>query len=198
MEAPCCNPQDTKEKMPTSQCQTLQRAPEVPSQRPDRSELFWRHEEGLHNIWQVVLMSWRISVYVSCQSTPGMNWNSDLIIPFTSVCLTKVQHKPSDSESDTQAHAGKYTPSTQKKNIIREKKPVSFSRPGIWNLICDLTEKLPSDLCWVHSLTISVCNFDIWLQSKDSWSHTSTRFSFHGLLLQTLSCFLHVFQPPDG
>lgn len=85
-----------------------------------------------------------------------------------------------------------------KEEHYQEKKPVSFSCPGIWNLICDLTEKLPSDLCWVHSLTISVCNFDIWLQSKDSWSHTSTRFSFHGLLLQTLSCFLHVFQPPDG
>lgn len=120
-------------------------------------------------------MSWRLSVYVSCQSTPGMNWNTDLIIPFTSVCLTKVQHKPSDSESDTQAHTHTQIHTIHsKEEHYQEKKPFSFSRPGIWNLICDLTEKLPSDLCWVHSLTISVCNFDIWLQSKDSWSHTHT------------------------
>ena len=45
---------------------------------------------------------------------------------------------------------------------------VSFSCSGIWNPISDITEKLPSDLCWVHSLAAQ----HVW-----SWHSLSLTFN---------------------
>ncbi len=48
-------------------------------------------------------------VHASCQRTSGMKWSIDLIIPLTSDCLKKVQHKTSDRKGDTHTHARTHT-----------------------------------------------------------------------------------------
>lgn len=197
MEAPCCNPQDTNEKMPTSQCQTLQGTPRGPISTPRQVRAVLAARGGSA---QYLAGGFNVVADQCICVMSKYAWHELKHWPHHSIYISLPDKGSTQTIWQREWHTSTRTQIHtihSKEEHYQEKKPVSFSHPGIWNLIFDLTEKLPSDLCWVHSLTTSVCNFDIWLQSKDSWSHTRTRFSFHGLLLQTLSCFLHVFQP-DG
>lgn len=49
IEAPRCNPQDPTDPLPVSQCQTPQDTPTDPGPSPNKSKLFWCHEEDSHD-----------------------------------------------------------------------------------------------------------------------------------------------------